>query len=113
MIDRISPGDLPTWLENLRPHGEAIVLDVREPVELTMASIQPEGFKLVTIPMGQLMERLQELDPAQPVACLCHHGSRSMQVANFLASRGFAHVATITGGINAWSAQVDPRGPTY
>jgi rhodanese-related sulfurtransferase len=100
MIDRISPGDLPTWLENQRPHGEAIVLDVREPVELTTASIQPEGFKLVTIPMGQLMERLQELDPAQPVAY-------------FLASRGFAHVANITGGINAWSAQVDPRVPTY
>jgi rhodanese-related sulfurtransferase len=57
--------------------------------------------------------RLAELDPAQPIACLCHHGGRSMQVAQFLASRGFTNVVNIAGGIHAWAAEVDPSLATY
>ena len=90
-----------------------MVLDVREPYELQMASIQENGFQLCTIPMGVIPPRLSELNPDQPIACLCHHGGRSMQVAHFLASRGFSHVANIAGGINAWSAEVDPSIPRY
>jgi len=56
---------------------------------------------------------LNELSREQPIACLCHHGARSMQVAAFLAQQGFAHVANIAGGINAWSSQVDHTVPTY
>ena len=63
--------------------------------------------------MGQLVARLSELDPNRPIACLCHHGSRSMQVAVFLAQKGFLKVANITGGIHAWSDQVDPTVPRY
>lgn len=113
MIEQIYPSDLPAWLEKMRPHGQPIVLDVREPSELRTASVKPEGFAVVTIPMGVIPPRLTELDPAQPVACLCHHGSRSMRVAAFLESRGFSRVANIAGGINAWSIQVDPAIPRY
>mgnify|MGYP002133566587 CR=1 FL=1 len=63
---------------------QPVVLDVREPAELQTASVQPDGFTLLTIPMGAVPARLSELDPRQPVACLCHHGGRSMQVASFL-----------------------------
>ena len=113
MIEQIHPCDLPAWMEKMKAHGQPVVLDVREPHELQTASIKPEGFKLVRIPMGVIPPRLNELDPAQPVACLCHHGARSMRVAVFLESRGFAHVVNIAGGINAWSSQVDPSVPRY
>jgi rhodanese-related sulfurtransferase len=75
--------------------------------------VTESGFELVRIPMGQLVGRLAELDPDRPIACLCHHGARSLQVANFLRGRGFAHVANITGGIQAWSVERDAAIPTY
>ncbi len=113
MIAQIRPVDLSAWLEAARAHGEPVVLDVREPHELQLASVAENGFQLLTIPMGVIPPRLSELNPEQPIACLCHHGGRSMQVAHFLASRGFRHVANIAGGINAWSAEVDPSIPRY
>jgi len=90
-----------------------VVLDVRELWELEKASIGVNGFTFVHIPMGQLASRISELNPDQPVACLCHHGGRSMQVANFLVHHGFAHVANVSGGIDAWSLQLDPSVPRY
>ena len=113
MIAQIRPKDLSAWLESVRAHGEPVVLDVREPHELQVASIKADGFTLLTIPMGVIPPRLSELDPQRPVACLCHHGGRSMQVAGFLKARGFAHVANIAGGIYAWSTELDPGVPHY
>lgn len=113
MIAQIRPSELPAWLDTARTHGAPMVLDVREPAELRMASVTADGFELVSIPMGLIPARLNELDPDQPIACLCHHGVRSMQVAAFLDSKGFAFVANIAGGINAWSAELDPSIPRY
>jgi len=113
MIAQVRPQDLAQWLQAQRAHGEPLVLDVREPHELQRASVTADGFTLLAIPMGTIPPRLAELDPQQPIACLCHHGGRSMQVANFLQSHGFAHVANIAGGIHAWSAELDPRIPVY
>lgn len=113
MIAQVRPSQLAAWLDAARAHGEPVVLDVREPSELRVASVQANGFELQTIPMGVIPPRLNELDPTRPVACLCHHGGRSMQVAAFLAAKGFAHVANIAGGINAWSAELDPAIPRY
>ena len=113
MIVQVRPSELPQWLESVRGHGDPLVLDVREPHELQIASVKADGFTLLTIPMGVIPPRLSELDPRQPVACLCHHGGRSMQVASFLKARGFDHVANIAGGIHAWSAECDPSIPRY
>ena len=113
MIAQIRPSELAQWIASNRQYGEVIVLDVREPHELQLASVQAEGFTLCHIPMGVIPPRLSELDPQQPIACLCHHGGRSMQVASFLQSRGFEHVANIAGGIHAWSAEVDPSIARY
>jgi rhodanese-related sulfurtransferase len=113
MVAQVRPKDLAQWLNSVRGVGEPVVLDVREPYELQTASVTADGFKLMAIPMGVIPPRLSELDPRQPVACLCHHGGRSMQVANFLKSRGFEHVANIAGGIHAWSAEVDPSIARY
>ena len=113
MIEQIRPSQLAAWLDRVRPYGEPLVLDVREPSELRVAGVKADGFTLLTIPMGVIPPRLNELNPAQPVACLCHHGARSMQVASFLKARGFDHVAHIAGGIHAWSAELDSSVPVY
>jgi len=113
MVAQVRPKDLAQWLNSMRTFGEPVVLDVREPYELQTASVTADGFTLLAIPMGVIPPRLAELDPRQPIACLCHHGGRSMQVANFLKNRGFEHVANIAGGIHAWSAEVDPSIARY
>lgn len=113
MITQIRPSQLKQWMDSVSAQGQPVVLDVREPAELRTASIKADGFELLTIPMGTVPVRLSELDPNRPIACLCHHGGRSMQVAAFLEARGFGQVANIAGGINAWAAEVDPSVPRY
>jgi len=113
MIDQIQPSQLPDWISSKSASGNTVVLDVREPYEVQAACVTANGFELVTLPMGSIVEKLSELDKGRPIACLCHHGSRSMQVAAYLSSQGFTHLANIEGGIHAWSSQVDPNVPTY
>ena len=114
MVTHVRPAELKTWLADATASGRTpVVLDVREDWELQAASVVPSGFALVTIPMGDVPARLAELDAAAPIACLCHHGARSLRVASFLTQNGFGSVANITGGIDAWSAEVDPNVPRY
>jgi len=89
------------------------LLDVREPWEVATARIEADGVDLVTIPMGEIVRRTGELDASRPIVCLCHHGMRSLQVARYLASRGFAPIHNLSGGIDAWSREVDPSVPRY
>ncbi|MBE7941737.1 MULTISPECIES: rhodanese-like domain-containing protein [Ramlibacter] len=114
MVDQVRPAALADWLQQHTAGGPLpVVLDVREPVELRVAAVTPQGFELVHIPMNQLPARLGELDPARPVACLCHHGTRSQRVAQFLEAQGFADVVNIAGGIDLWSHERDPAVPRY
>ena len=113
MIDQVRPSQLPMWLQSVAAIGKPLILDVREPSELLAASVKADGFELLTIPMGSIPLRLSELDPERPIACLCHHGGRSMQVAAFLQRQGFSKVANIAGGIHAWSTEVDPSIAQY
>jgi rhodanese-related sulfurtransferase len=112
LIDQVRPADLAKWLQS-HAGASPVVLDVRESWELQTASVGADGFSVVAIPMNQVPARLGELDPAQPVACLCHHGARSQRVAMFLAQNGFAQVANVAGGIEAWSHELDPAVPRY
>jgi rhodanese-related sulfurtransferase len=113
MIDQVRPAGLSEWIQAQGGALPAVVLDVREPWERETASIRPEGFELIAMPMNEIPTRLVELDPEQPVACLCHHGTRSQHVAAFLARNGFEKLANIAGGIDAWSSEHDPRVPRY
>lgn len=113
MIDQVQPAQLTAWIASQATHGNTVVLDVREAWEVQTACVRAEGFALLEIPMHTVPMRLQELNPDQPIAVLCHHGGRSMQVAAFLVQQGFSHVANVAGGIHAWSAQVDASVPTY
>ena len=110
-MEQITPENLAEWAKG-QPQ-RPILLDVREGWELQTASAKTDALDLMHIPMQTIPARLDELDKSRPIACLCHHGGRSMQVASFLKSRGFAHVANIAGGINAWSAELDPSIPRY
>jgi rhodanese-related sulfurtransferase len=113
MVAQVRPADLSRWIQSVCEKGAPLVLDVREPSEQQVASIQANGFELHSIPMGVVPLRLHELDPDQPIACLCHHGGRSMQVAQFLKSHGYQTVANIAGGIDAWSIEIDASVARY
>lgn len=113
MIDHVRPAQLSAWFAAAPEGSQPLVLDVREPWELQTASVRADGFELVAIPMGELPGRLAELDPTRPIACLCHHGARSLRVASFLQHNGFEQLANITGGIDAWSHENDPTVPRY
>ncbi len=109
-MQQIYPAQIAEWAsqQDQRP----VLLDVREGWELQTASTQPKDLELLHMPMQTIPARLHELDKTRPIACLCHHGSRSMQVTSFLMQHGF-EVVNVAGGIHAWSAQVDPSIPIY
>jgi len=113
MIDQIAPNQLAQWGNQHADAGTLLVLDVREPWELQTACIKAAGFDFLHIPMSLVPARLQELDRNRPVACLCHHGGRSMQVAMFLERQGYATLFNLQGGIDAWACEVDPNLPRY
>ncbi len=88
--------------------GGFVILDVREPFELQICSVAGATH----IPMSALPDRLHELDPQVPVACLCHHGMRSHRVAMWLRAQGY-ETYNIEGGIDAWAHDVDPQMARY
>jgi rhodanese-related sulfurtransferase len=99
----------PTEFVARRRQGESLtLLDVREEWELGVASV-PD---VVHIPMGEVADRLGELDRGREVVVLCRSGRRSLQVANFLQQNGFRAV-NLAGGILAWSRELDATIPTY
>jgi rhodanese-related sulfurtransferase len=99
----------PTEFAERRSRGESLtLLDVREEWELGVASV-PD---VVHIPMGEVADRLGELDRSREVVVLCRSGRRSLQVANFLQQNGFQAV-NLAGGILAWSRELDATIPTY
>lgn len=90
-----------------------LLLDVREPWEFALAAIHIEGLETRLMPMNTVPEHFGELDPSQPVVCICHHGARSAQVVAFLERHGFEAVYNLAGGVDAWSAQIDAAVPRY
>jgi len=92
---------------------ESVLLDVREPWEVALASIRLPGVVHRDIPLGSLAQRLGELDPSTSIVCICHHGVRSRQVVAFLDGQGWPSVYNLRGGVDAWSCDVDPAVPRY
>jgi adenylyltransferase/sulfurtransferase len=87
------------------------LLDVRQPEENATAAL-PGG---VLIPLDELPARAREIDvPAgAQLVVYCHHGVRSRSAAAFLERLGFDNVASLAGGIDAWSLRIDPKVPRY
>ena len=105
-VDELSPRALKHLMED---GSELLLLDVREPFEHELCSI--DGSKL--IPIGELERRLGELGRDDDIVVYCHMGIRSARAAEFLTGRGFTKVRNLTGGIRAWAEEVDPGMPRY
>jgi len=86
-----------------------LLVDVREPLEAEIASI--EGARL--IPLRELPSRLAEIPSHAEIVTHCHHGQRSLKAREILVGAGFAHVRSLAGGIDAWSREVDGDVPRY
>ncbi len=105
-VTEISAADLKLQLDSPQP---PLVLDVREKWELEAARLPGT----LDIPMAQIPQRLCDLPHDRPIVVMCHGGTRSLKVANFLAQNGFDQVASLDGGIRAWADDVDPSVGTY
>jgi rhodanese-related sulfurtransferase len=88
-----------------------LLVDVRQPWENELSRL-PDSLLL---PLPELAGRVDEIRPApgQQVVCYCHHGIRSLHAADILARAGLRDVVSLTGGIDAWSLQIDPSVPRY
>jgi adenylyltransferase/sulfurtransferase len=107
MIKDMTPRE---FLERRAGGAELTLLDVREDWETALAPVPADHLH---IPMGQIADRLGELNPAQETVVICRSGGRSLQVARCLATHGFVSVHNLVGGILAWSRDLDPRIPQY
>ena len=88
-------------------HGDVAVVDVREPYQIAICSI--EGAH--AIPLGDLPHRLHELPGDVDLVLVCRVGARSAQAAAFLRANGFPRARNLQGGILEWIARVDPSLP--
>ena len=102
-----SPSDIAELIE--AEPDNYVLLDVREAIELQIAPLK----NALHIPMGEIPSRLNELDKTKTMVCVCKVGGRSAQVCEYLVAQGFEQVINMTGGINAWSEQVDSSVPLY
>ena len=107
MVDDMSPSEVASRLA--AEPGKLLLLDVREPWERELAVIQPS----VHIPMNEIADRAAELPKDREIVVYCHSGTRSAMVAGYLVHHGYTSVANLSGGIEAWSSDVDPKVPRY
>lgn len=100
-----------TELKQRLDNGEDIqIIDVREPHELAIAKMPGT----VHIPLGQVLNRMSEIDPARETVVHCKMGGRSAKAIEALKRAGFAgNLINLRGGITAWSNEVDPSVPKY
>jgi rhodanese-related sulfurtransferase len=108
MVRHISPRELARQLAA----GQAVSLvDVRQAWENQIAALP--GSQL--IPLNELPQRVHEIQPVPdtPIVVYCHHGIRSQTAAAFLDRANVPNVLSLSGGIDAWSCEVDPAVPRY
>jgi rhodanese-related sulfurtransferase len=103
----ITPAELKARLdrkEKLR------LIDVRETDEWAVARLPTAEL----IPLSEFQQRAtNELSPDEELILYCHHGVRSGRAQGYLKAHGFNNVLNLTGGIDAWSLQVDPTMKRY
>ncbi|MFN2542448.1 MAG: molybdopterin-synthase adenylyltransferase MoeB [Chthoniobacterales bacterium] len=108
------PGAVPTIsvkeLKGKLDAGEPVqLLDVREPFEHDIAKIDSARL----IPLGELPDRLSELDRERMTIVHCHSGMRSARAVRVLRDAGFENAFNLEGGIDQWSDEIDPQVPKY
>lgn len=107
-VGEMTPLELSQRLEQEQP---VVLLDVREPHEREIADLPESG--QFRIPLGELPDRLDELDPEVHLVVYCRSGARSGQAAEFLSAHGFERVYNLVGGLLRWREDVDPSVKAY
>lgn len=102
----IGVDDLRAWKSSGK---EYVLLDVRQPPELALASVDGA----LTIPMTEVQARVAEIPADTPLVVMCHYGERSARVARFLVTEGFDQVYNLDGGIDAYASHLDPTVARY
>ncbi len=114
MIPEISVQQL---AEKIKSPDGFVLLDVREPWELTRSRISDD--RLTLLPMSELSRRGLEAIPASirdkqaEILVLCHGGVRSARVAGWLLSQGWMRVFSVAGGIDEYARRIDPGVGLY
>jgi adenylyltransferase/sulfurtransferase len=88
---------------------DLLIVDVREPFEVAIAAFP----NALHVPLGSLPARARELPTARTLVLACHRGQRSQKAIEILRGQGFTQLRNLTGGIDAWSREVDPNVPRY
>jgi rhodanese-related sulfurtransferase len=104
----ISPAAVKAMLDDGK---DFLLLDCRETDE--HAKVHIRQAKL--LPMTEIANRLSEIDSHRDgrIVVHCHHGGRSLRVANFLRAQGFSQAQSMAGGIDQWAVEIDPSLPRY
>jgi rhodanese-related sulfurtransferase len=110
MVKPLGAAELKAWLAD-PAREKPVVLDVRDSWELEKCRFDGA----LHIPMREIPARLGEIDRVRPIVTICHLGGRSMQVASFIEAqqRRPDDIYNLSGGVAAWSREVDPTFPTY
>lgn len=96
--------------ELIQSGADVQLIDVRQPDENAFARIP--GAKL--IPLGDILRRMDEIDPTRDTVLHCKMGARSARAVDLLKQAGFTgNLRNLRGGITAWSNDVDPKVPKY
>jgi rhodanese-related sulfurtransferase len=95
--------------ERLERGDKFLFVDVREKWEHETSHIGGS----VPIPLREIPANLQQLAAASVIVLFCHHGMRSLDAAAWLRSRGIEGAQSMSGGIDRWTTEVDPRVPRY
>ena len=103
-IRTLSPDEV---RERLESGEEIFLIDVRDPRQYVTGTIRDA----ILLPAGDFADRYtRELDPGDSVIIVCEKGQTSEAAARFLVSQGFTDVATMAGGMNAWTGPIEKRG---
>ena len=85
------------------------LIDVREPFENDLCTLNG-----VLIPMAEILARVEEINTDKKVIIHCRSGMRSANVISYLEQHhGYSNLFNLTGGILAWSAEIDASMPSY
>jgi adenylyltransferase/sulfurtransferase len=91
--------------------ADVLLVDCREGDEYQKVHID----KSKLVPMSVIQDRVGELAAykKKEIVVYCHHGGRSLRVAQWLRGQGFTDVKSMAGGIDQWSIEIDPKLPRY
>lgn len=106
MPEGISAKTLNEWIQ---ANKMIQLIDVRESYELELCVIPGSHW----IPLGEIGERVNEIDPNRIKVVICHHGMRSAMAIKFLKSLGCSQLVNLEGGIHAWATTVDSTMQRY